>query len=269
MKEDTEAKLLNVTNVEWWYNSSMFWVTCTQSAITISALRVLQSCAATADFPTDVAPAMTMTCFPSRQLGGSRFISWSVRVILKLLFGRKWRLVTALDITKSAKRMQWNIHIKRSFNSFSLSDIRPMDCHRRTRCHQETLASLLITEFHRLLRYATCCHAICCYLLPGYTYCWSCCPCSVLRVLCCAVLRASSVRYLITVYSLQAPGGWSTVLGALSLSHFALRRELQLAVFQHNYPPTTFLEVATCSWRITFRQCRQRVGQGVLFEMNV
>lgn len=123
---------------------SHFWITCTQSAITISALRVLQSCAATADFPTEVAPAITITCFPSSELGRSRLTLPSARFIFKLLLGWKWRLVTALETTKSAKRMQWNIHKARRCSSFSLRYIRPLTNQFRWSCHQHTLANWLM-----------------------------------------------------------------------------------------------------------------------------
>ena len=98
------------------------FLTWTQSARTISASIILHSSAATADLPTEVAPASTITCFPSRRLGG-KGIAFS-RFIAQRLFNCRKRLPRLLTTKESAKRKLQSIHIVMSWIGLYFTIIR-------------------------------------------------------------------------------------------------------------------------------------------------
>ena len=84
-------------------------VTCTESASIISASRILHNSAATADFPTDVAPASTITCLPNIRVDGcctGTPAIWSVFIFLTY----PCFLTTDLEMSRSPSRSLQNIH---------------------------------------------------------------------------------------------------------------------------------------------------------------
>ena len=84
-------------------------VTWTESARIISASRILHNSAATADFPTDVAPASTIICLPKIRVDGScTGIPAESSVFIFLTY--PCLLTTDLETSSSPSRSLQNIH---------------------------------------------------------------------------------------------------------------------------------------------------------------